>query len=88
MYTEAIHGGPVDKNPPASAGGLCCRKIPHATGLLSPVCCTAACVPRACALQQEKPPHWEAQAPQLESSPHSVQVEKSLHSKEDQRSQD
>ena len=25
--------------------------------------------PRACALQQEKPPEWEAGAPQLESSP-------------------
>ena len=44
MYAEATHGGPVDKNPPASAGGLCCRKIPHATGLLSPVCCVATCV--------------------------------------------
>ena len=35
--------------------------------------------PRACALLQEKPPHWEDQAPQLENSPCSPQVEKSLY---------
>ena len=33
--------------------------------------------PKACGLQQEEPPQWEAQAPQLESSPHSLQLEKS-----------
>ena len=33
-------------------------------------------MPRVCALQQEKPLQWEALAPQLESSPHSPQVEK------------
>ena len=32
--------------------------------------------PRARALQQEKPPQWEAHTPQLESSPHSLQLEK------------
>ena len=31
--------------------------------------------PRAHALQQEKPPQGEAQAPQLESSPCSLQLE-------------
>ena len=39
--------------------------------------------PRARALQQEKLPRWDAWAPQLESSPHSWQPEKSPHSKED-----
>ena len=29
-----------------------------------------------CALQQEKSPQWEAHAPELESSPHLVQLEK------------
>ena len=38
---------------------------------------------RAHALQQEKPLHWEAQAPQLKSSPHLPQLEKSPCSKED-----
>ena len=33
-------------------------------------------VPRACALQQEKPLQWKAHALQLESSPHSSQQEK------------
>ena len=35
---------------------------------------------RARALQQEKPPQWEACTPQLDSSPHSPQPEKSPHS--------
>ena len=39
--------------------------------------------PRACALQQEKPPQCEAGAPQLESRPCSLQPEKSLHSIKD-----
>ena len=38
---------------------------------------------RARALQQEKPPQGEACAPQLESSPHSLKLEKNLRSKED-----
>ena len=38
--------------------------------------------PRACATQ-EKPPQWEALAPQLESSPCSPSLEKSLCSNED-----
>ena len=37
--------------------------------LLKPVC------PWAQALQQEKPLQWEAQVPQLESSPDSLQLE-------------
>jgi len=38
--------------------------------------------PRACALQQEKPPQSEACAWQLESEPRMVQLQKSLHSNE------
>ena len=38
--------------------------------------------PGAHALQQKKPPQREAQAPQLESSPHYLQLEK-LHSNQD-----
>ena len=30
----------------------------------------------ACALQQEKPPQWEAHIPKLENSPHPAQLEK------------
>ena len=43
------------------------RKIPPATEQPSPSA-TAVC-PRACALQREKPPKWEAPEHQLESSP-------------------
>ena len=39
--------------------------------------------PRACVLQQEKPPQKEAHALQLESDPHSPQPEKSPSSNED-----
>ena len=38
---------------------------------------TEASMPRACALQQEKPLQWEALAPQLESSPRSLQWDNS-----------
>jgi len=41
-----------------------------------------ACMPRACALQQGEPLQWEAPAPQLESSHHTLQLEKSLCSNE------
>ena len=34
--------------------------------------------PRAHALQQERPPQWKAHGPQLESSPHLPQLEKTL----------
>ena len=60
------------------------RKISWAREQLSllpqlPHPCTAttdAHKPRAHASQQEKPPQWEAQAPQLESSPCLLQLEK------------
>ena len=39
---------------------------------------TEAHAPRTCVLQLEKPPWWEAHVPQLESSPHLLQVEKAL----------
>ena len=39
--------------------------------------------PRAYAWQEEKPPQWEACAPQPESNPRLLQLEKSLHSNED-----
>ena len=39
--------------------------------------------PKACALQQQKPPQWEARALQLESRRHSPKFEKSPHSSED-----
>ena len=45
--------------------------------LLSPrATTTEACAPRARAPQQEKPPQWEARAPQQKSSPRSPQLEK------------
>ena len=51
--------------------------IPCAMEQLSPYTVTSeACVPRACAPQQEKPLQWEAHAPRLESSPCWPQVEK------------
>ena len=53
------------------------RKIPHATGHLSPCATTTeAHLPRAHSLQQEKPPQWEACSSQPESSRHSPQLEK------------
>ena len=43
-----------------------------------PECCnfTESHVSRVCALQKEKPPQWEAFAPQLETSSHSLQLQK------------
>ena len=49
------------------------------TTTAEPTCWTT----EACAPQQEKPPQWEARAPQLESSPCSPQLEKSPCSNED-----
>ena len=59
-------------------------KIPHAAGHLS-LCTTTteSMHPRAHALQQEKPPQWEAQALRLESSPHSPQLQKNPGSNKD-----
>ena len=48
--------------------------LAHALETVS--CNYRAHVPEVCALQQEKPPQWEAWAPQLKSSPHSLQWEK------------
>ena len=42
----------------------------HVPLLLKPKC------PRAHALQQEEPPQWEAHVLQIESSPHSLQLDK------------
>ena len=49
----------------------------HRSQLLKPV------HPRGRALQLEKPLQWEARALQVDSSPHSPQLEKSSHSSED-----
>ena len=69
------------KNPPANAGdmgsspGLGRSHMPqsnqaHVPQLLSlRATITEACVPRAHAPQQEKPPQWEAQAPQRRVAP-------------------
>ena len=47
------------------------RKIPHATWQQSQCATTTEPLhPRACSPQKEKPPQWEACAPQLESSLH------------------
>ena len=68
-------GGPVVKNSPASAEDTGSipgpgTKLLHATGQVrlyatttEPMC------PRARALQQEKSPQWEAQAPQQRVAP-------------------
>ena len=59
------------------------RKIPHGPGQLS-LCATTteARVPRAWALQQEKPLQWEAYTPQLWSSPCLLQLEKACSQQE------
>ena len=64
---------------------ICCRATKpmyhnywaHALQLPKPTCS------RARVLQREKPSQWETRAPQLESSPHLPQLEKSLYSNED-----
>ena len=66
-------GGPVVKNPPTNAedmGSVPGLERSHiATEQLSPCTTTTeARLPRAHALQQEKPPQWKACATQLESS--------------------
>ena len=88
-------GGTVDGRLPANARDM--GLIPGLGGFhmlqsnwaqepqpLSPARCTAeARAPRACA-SQEKPPQWEACAPQLENSPGSHQLWKPMCSNEDQ----
>ena len=58
------------------------RKIPHAMEQLN--LCAATTEAHAPgepgAPQQEKPPQWEAWAPQPDSGSHSLQLEKSPHS--------
>ena len=52
--------------------------------LLSPsAASTDARVPRACALQQENPPQWEARAPQWRVAPTHRNYRKPMHSNED-----
>ena len=80
----------VIKNPPADTGDTsliqedptCCgaaKPMRHsywACALEPGKCNCWAHVPRACAPHQEKPLQWETLAPQLESSLHSPQLEK------------
>ena len=80
---KGFPGGPVVKNPPANSGdegwgfNPWSGKISHATGPLSPCTTTTEThLPAAWALQQEKPPQWEALTWQLESSPQLLQLEK------------
>ena len=53
----------------------CSRKLPLSTEQLSPWATTTEVLTS----QQEKPPQWEPQAPQLERSPCLLQLEKSLN---------
>ena len=75
-----LPGGPMIKNPPANAEDT--DSTPglgrsHMTGGTKPEGHNCwAHGPRACALQQEKSPQWEAWALQLERSPCSAQLEK------------
>ena len=75
-------GGPVVKNLPAIQRtwiqSLAWEHPTRHRGA-GPICNNyePAC-PRAHAPQQEKPPQWEVWAPQPESSPHSLQLEKAL----------
>ena len=58
--------GPVDKNQPTNTGNMGSMPGP---GRPHVPWDNSACVPTACALQQEKPLQWDAQLLQLESSP-------------------
>ena len=62
-------GGAVVKNPPANAGDM--GSIPGPGGSHMPpfATTTEARAPRARAPQQEKPPQWEARAPQQRVAP-------------------
>ena len=64
------------------------RKIPHATEQLSP-CTTAAelACPRACALQQERPPPQEAHPPRQRAALARRSWRKPAHSMKTQRNQ-
>ena len=74
--SESIPGGPVDENSPASAGDT--SSIPG-PGRFHVPRGNSACAPqllslcsRACALQQEKSPQWEATA--MRGPPHHERV--------------
>ena len=78
-----FHSGPVVKNPPANAGTWVQSLVQE-----DPTCHKAtkpmghscwAHVPRARALQQEKPLQQEAHTPQLESSPRPPKLKESAH---------
>ena len=69
---EDFPGNLVVKNLPASADSVSGPGRFHMPKQHN----TEAHVPRACALQLENPPQWEACASQPESSPHSPQLEK------------
>ena len=68
-------GGAVVKNPPANAGDVGSipgpgTEIPHAVEQLSlHTTTTEAWAPRGHALQQGKPPQWEAHEPQRRVAP-------------------
>ena len=81
----------MDKNPPIQGTGVqsLIQENPNASEQPSPYSTTSepllqspgattteAQAPRAHTPQQEKPLQWKAYAPQLESSPHSLQLEK------------
>ena len=66
----------------AQEASTCCGATKPCSAITQPVlyspeaAATEACVPRACALQQEKTPKWESCALRLESSPRLAQLEK------------
>ena len=76
IFFQDFPGGTVVKNPPANAGdtssspGPRRSHMPRTPQLLSPrATTTEAHVPRVHALQQEKPPQWEARALQQRVAP-------------------
>ena len=88
QWNMGFPGGAAVENLPDSAG-LRMRSLaqedPTRHGATKPTCrnywacsvtTTEAHVPRAHALQQEKPPQWEACTPQLENSLYLTQLEK------------
>ena len=83
MWSEKIKtcrdfpAGPVVKNLPADAGDMVWslfQENPTFHGATKPRATTTEVL-----TSQEKPLQWEAQAPQLKSSPCSLQLEKSLN---------
>ena len=72
-------GGAVDESSPASVGDMGLPPVQEDStgcGVTKPVCPHyRACMSLSHALEQEKPPEWEACAPQLKSSYCSLQLE-------------